>query len=265
VLSGRAALRAGAGLCTLATPAQAQARLEGRLPELMTFGYPGADVGPAPTASGLDAPRAIDALVPELTGKRVLAIGPGVPTAPAFADVIERLVYGAIAEGLAVVLDADALNHLAHQPSVLEGRPGDGAVVLTPHPGEAARLLGCKVADVERDRYAAAMQIATRYRAIVALKGARTLIAAPDGRIGVCPTGGAILGTGGSGDVLTGALAAMLANRTAPAFDTACAAVYLHGLAADRAAQRLPDRGLLASELADGLPEALAASAARAR
>jgi ADP-dependent NAD(P)H-hydrate dehydratase / NAD(P)H-hydrate epimerase len=258
LLSGRAALRAGAGLCTLATPTQAQARIEGHLPELMTLGYPGVEVATGASSTGFDAAHAIDALVPELTGKRVVAIGPGVPTAPAFAEVIERLVYGAVAESLPVVLDADALNHLVHRPSILDVRPGDGLVVLTPHPGEAARLLGKKVPEIEADRYAAALELAKRYSAVVALKGARTLIAAPDGRIGVCPAGGAILGAGGSGDVLTGAVAALIGNRSAPGFETVCAAVYLHATAADLAAERLPDRGLLASELADALPAALA-------
>jgi NAD(P)H-hydrate epimerase len=243
LLSGRAALRAGAGLCTLATSAQAQARVEGHLPELMTLGYPGGEVASGASSTGLDAAHAIDALVPEITGKRVVAIGPGVPTTPAFAEVIERLVYGAVAESLPVVLDADALNHLVHRPSILDVRPGDGLVVLTPHPGEAARLLGKKVPEIEADRYAAALELAKRYSAVVALKGARTLIAAPDGRVGVCPAGGAILGAGGTGDVLTGAVAALIGNRSAPGFETVCAAVYLH-----------------ATELADALPAALAAA-----
>jgi NAD(P)H-hydrate epimerase len=254
LLAGRAALRAGAGLCTLAAPQAAQTRIEGHLPELMTFGYPGAEPGSA----GLDATRAAAALTAELNGKRVVALGPGVPTAPAFAEVTERLVYAAVAEGLAVVLDADGLNHLAHRPSVLVGRPGDGPIALTPHPGEAARLLGGSVASIEADRFGAALALAERFQAIVALKGARTVVASPDGRFAVCVAGGPLLGVGGTGDVLTGTVAALLANRRAPAFETVCAAVQLHATAADRLAARLTaQRGLLASELADAIPESL--------
>jgi hydroxyethylthiazole kinase-like uncharacterized protein yjeF len=256
LLAGRAALRAGAGLCTLASPFAAQARLEGRRPELMTLGYPlGEDGG----QGAVDVGKTAAALVQELTGKRVVAIGPGVPTVHAFAEVIERLVYTCVAEGLMVVLDADGLNHLAHRPSILGGRPGVGAVVITPHPGEAARLLGGNVASVEADRYGAAAQLAERYGAVVVLKGARTVIAAPDGRLAVCAAGGPILGVGGTGDVLTGALGALLASRSAPPFETACAAVYVHARAADLAVERGQTRGLFASELADGLPGAFSA------
>jgi NAD(P)H-hydrate epimerase len=259
LLAGRAALRAGAGLCTLASPSAAQARLEGRLPELMTFGYPLGD-GASGAQTGIDVGRTAAALMQELTGKRVIAIGPGVPTAPAFAEVIERMVYGATAEGLTVVLDADGINHLAHRPSILGGRPGVGQVVLTPHPGEAARLLGSNVATVEADRFAAAAGLAERYGAVVALKGARTVIAAPDGRIAVCAAGGTILGVGGTGDVLTGAVGALLASQLAPSFESTCAAVYLHARAADLVAATGQPLGMLASELADRLPRALSSA-----
>jgi NAD(P)H-hydrate epimerase len=117
-------------------------------------------------------------------------------------------------------------------------------------------LLGSNVAAIESDRFGAAAALAQRYAAAVALKGARTVVCAPDGRVAVCPAGGPILGVGGSGDVLTGALAALAAARVAPSFETTCAAVYLHARAADRAAASGPDRGLLASELADALPAA---------
>jgi NAD(P)H-hydrate epimerase len=230
----------------------AQARIEGRLPELMTLAYPLEH----DSSQGIDAARAAAALVPEITGKRVVAIGPGVPTAPAFAEIIERVVYAATAEGLTIVLDADGLNHLSRRPSILSGRPGAGSVILTPHPGEAARLLGSNVTAIEADRFGAAASLAQRYAAVVALKGARTVVSAPDGRVAVCPAGGPILGVGGTGDVLTGALAALVVSRAAPSFETACAAVYLHARAADGVAAGGPDRGMLASELADALPGA---------
>ncbi len=259
LLAGRAALRAGAGLCTLASPHAAQARIEGRIPELMTFGYPGMD-GPADDGAhvGLDVGVVASALVTELNGKRVVAIGPGVPTAPAFAEVIERVVYAAVAEGLHVVLDADGLNHLAYRPSVLAGRPGPGSVVMTPHPGEAARLLGSNVNAIEADRFGAAHALAKRFDAVVVLKGARTVVAAPDGRFALCAAGGPILGVGGTGDVLTGALAALLASRLAPGFETAAAAVQLHARTADAMAEGGANSGLFAGELADALPMILA-------
>ena len=252
LLAGHAALRAGAGLVTLATPLSAQARVDGKLPELMTFGYPGAD---PEGGHGLDVGKAVAALVAEVMGKRVVAIGPGVSTAPAFADIIEKLVYAAVAEGVTVVLDADGLNHLAHRPSILAGRPGSGTIVLTPHPGEAARLLGKKVADIEADRYAAVKALAEKYDAVVALKGARTLVASPDGRVLLCAAGGPVLGVGGTGDVLTGATAALCANRKAPAFESVAAAVFLHATAADLLAAET-SRGVLAGEIADALPHA---------
>ncbi|MEO6951471.1 MAG: NAD(P)H-hydrate dehydratase [Polyangia bacterium] len=253
LLAGRAALRAGAGLVTLATPLSAQARVDGKLAELMTFGYPGAD---PEGGHGLDVGKAVAALVAEVNGKRVVAIGPGVSTAPAFAEVIEKLVYAAIAEGVTVVLDADGLNHLAHRPSILAGRPGSGTVVLTPHPGEAARLLGTTVRDIEADRYAAVKALVKKYDAIVALKGARTLVASPDGRVLLCAAGGPVLGVGGTGDVLTGATAALCANRNAPVFESVAAAVFLHATAADLLAAET-SRGVLAGEIADALPHAL--------
>ena len=262
LLAGRAALRAGAGLCTLAAPHAAQARIEGRIPELMTFGYPGMD-GPADDGAhvGIDVSAVTAALVTELNGKRVVAIGPGVPTAPAFAEVIERVIYTAVAEGLHVVLDADGLNHLAYRPSVLAGRPGQGSVVMTPHPGEAARLLGSNVTAIEADRFGAAHTLAKRFDAVVVLKGARTVVAAPDGRFALCAAGGPILGVGGTGDVLTGALAALLASRLAPGFETAAAAVQLHARTADALAEGGASSGLFAGELADALPMTLAGAA----
>ena len=259
LLAGRAALRAGAGLCTLASPIFAQARIEGRIPELMTFGYPGID-GPGADGAhvGLDVATVVASLKTELNGKRVIAIGPGVPTAPAFAEVIERVIYAAIAEGLHIVLDADGLNHLAHRPSLLAGRPGAGSVVMTPHPGEAARLLGSNVAAIEADRFGSALALAKRFDAVVALKGARTVIAAPDGRIALCAAGGPILGVGGTGDVLTGAVSALLASRVAPAFESAAAAVQLHARTADILAEGGAASGMFAGELADALPLTLA-------
>jgi NAD(P)H-hydrate epimerase len=160
-----------------------------------------------------------------------------------------------IASDLPLVLDADALNHVAQDPTLLHKRTA--GTVLTPHPGEAARLLSSPVPDVQADRYGAARALADRYAAVAVLKGARTVIAAPDGRLAVNPTGNPGLGTGGTGDVLTGCVGAALA-RLGDAFLAACAAVYLHGAAGDLAASRRSETGLLAGDVIDALPHVLA-------
>jgi ADP-dependent NAD(P)H-hydrate dehydratase / NAD(P)H-hydrate epimerase len=139
------------------------------------------------------------------------------------------------------VIDADALNLLAKAPQKVRD------AVLTPHPGEAARLLGSDTTRVQADRFAAARALAKRYDAIVVLKGAGSLVAAPDGRVAVCPWGNPGMATGGTGDVLTGVIAALRAQGL-PAWDAACAGVALHARAGDVAAGDAP-RGLVASDL----------------
>ncbi len=238
LLCGGAALRAGAGLVTLAAPSRLQPVVDGRCLELMTTWY--AD-------DPLDAADATRALAQALDGKRALAAGPGMPTDPAIRAALQALA----ARGLPLVFDADALNHLAQAPEILQSRPPS---VLTPHPGEAARLLGRTVADVQADRVASAEELASRFGAVVVLKGARTVIAGGSGaggRLAICPTGGPSLATGGTGDVLTGIVGALLARGCEP-FDAACAAVYAHGAAGDWCAAA---RGsLVAHDLIDALP-----------
>ena len=157
------------------------------------------------------------------------------------------------------MVDADALNAIAADNALWPRR--GSPTVLTPHPGEAARLLGMTPGAVQEDRIGAARAIADRYGAVCVLKGARTVIASPDGRLAVNPTGNPGLGTGGTGDVLTGIVAAALARwpgasdqdgRVDP-FVAACAAVYLHGAAGDRAAAARSQTGLLASDVLDAL------------
>ncbi len=198
-LSSMAALRSGAGLVTLAW--------EGRE-------IPAPD--PIMTAElDAEAPDAIDRLVALAEGKRVVAIGPGMSTGPG-----GRALVRAALERLEVpmVLDADALNHLAGElERVAESR---APVVLTPHPGEAARLLGTGTADIERDRVAAVRELAERSRAVVLLKGAGTLVCdgeAADGFVTINPTGNPALATAGAGDVLTGVIAGLMAQGRRPA------------------------------------------------
>lgn len=233
LLCAQGALRGGAGLVTLSVPPVAESGVLGRVPEAMLSPFD-------PEAA--DAPSRLAALV---AGKRSVVIGPGMPVSAAAAAFV-RHVAGSVE--LPVVLDADALNQLALGPL-------SGPRVLTPHPGEAARLLGVDTAVVQSDRVAAARRLAAATSAVVVLKGARTVVAAPDGTVTINPTGNPGLGTGGTGDVLAGLVGALLAQRLAP-LDAARLAVYLHGRAADLLAAELGQVGLLAGDVAAALPRA---------
>ncbi|KAF1688134.1 bifunctional ADP-dependent NAD(P)H-hydrate dehydratase/NAD(P)H-hydrate epimerase [Pseudoxanthomonas broegbernensis] len=221
VLCAEAALRGGAGLASVATRAEHVAAALARRPEAM-----------ARAVAGAGDLRAL------LDGAGVVACGPGLGR----AEWGRELYRCVLDSGHPLVLDADALNLLAEAPRL----PGDA--VLTPHPGEAARLLGADTATVQRDRYAAAAELAQRYRCTVALKGAGTIVAAPDRAPRVLAAGNPGMATGGMGDLLTGAIAAMRAQGL-PAFEAACAGVLLHGLAGDAAAHEAGQRGLLPSDL----------------
>jgi NAD(P)H-hydrate epimerase len=255
VLAGSAVLRAGAGLCTVALERTLQPSFDGRVPELMSAGYASADEGAPPSdeEAGTEAAGELCALV---SGKRVVAAGPGMPVAPVYGDVLARVIAGALAARAGVVLDADALNHVARDPQILAARAEPGRVILTPHPGEAARLLGRGTDEVQGDRVGAARALAARFSAVVALKGARTVVAAPDGRLAVCPTGNPGLGSGGTGDVLLGCVAALFAEEPEP-FSACARAVYLHGAAGDLAAATHGERGLIAHDVVDALPRVL--------
>jgi NAD(P)H-hydrate epimerase len=154
-----------------------------------------------------------------------------------------------------IILDADGLNAFAGTPRRLRDLPGP--LVITPHPGEMARLLGREVQDVQDDRLGTAREAARLTGGVVILKGARTVVAGPEGRAFVIPTGNAAMATGGMGDVLTGAVAALVAAGLPP-FEAAVCAAYLHGLAGDLAAGSSGELGLLAREVADHLPRGLA-------
>ncbi len=183
----------------------------------------------------------------------MVAIGPGLTTHPEVVGLV-REVLPRIDRPL--VVDADALNALGGEAALLL-RDVPGPVVITPHPGELSRLLGTPVPEIQADRVASARHAARTLGAVTVLKGARTVVAAPDGRAGIVPTGNAAMATGGMGDVLTGMVASLLAQRL-PAFEAAAAAAYLHGLAGDLAAGHGVELGLLAREVADHVPGALA-------
>jgi len=208
----------------------------------------------APVADGADGSFAATALAPLLALARerdAVAFGPGVGRD---AEVQKLARDFALRCPRPLVLDADGLFPFAKAAlGALKTRKA--ATILTPHPGEAARLLGVTAAEINRDRVGAARRIAAEAGSVVLLKGAATVIAAPDRRTVLNPTGGPSLGTGGTGDVLTGIVVALLAQGM-PAFEAAALGAWLHGFAGDRVAARRGRSGLLASEVASDLPEA---------
>jgi NAD(P)H-hydrate epimerase len=226
-MAALAALRIGAGLVTAAVPAAVLALVAGIAPELMTW-----PLGAGP-AGGISA----EALAPEalaglMAGKTVLAIGPGIGQAAETAKFVTGLLA---ATKIPAVIDADALNILAAKPVPLAKLAKGRTVVLTPHPGEMARLAGMTVAEVQADRLKVARGFAERFAVTLVLKGARTLIAHPDGRVAVNTNGNPGMAKGGSGDLLTGLVAGLLAQFPGDAGKAVEAAVCLHGLAADLA------------------------------
>jgi ADP-dependent NAD(P)H-hydrate dehydratase / NAD(P)H-hydrate epimerase len=235
LLAARAVLRGGGGLATIATWPEALAAMHAQ-PEIMTV--------------ALDADDPQGSLAQALERRAAVAIGPGLGLDARARAIVEEVVLGWAGP---VVVDADALGHFAGRAEAL--REAKGPRVLTPHAGELARLLGSDSRRIEAHRFAAARRAAEVTRATVVLKGPRTIVATAD-RLDVCGEGNAVLGTGGTGDVLAGLTAALLC-RQAP-HEAACGAVLLHARAADRWRVRVgADRGLLAGELADAIPDAL--------
>jgi len=234
LLAATSAARGGAGLVTLAVPASLQSTFAGRVLEVTTIGLVEKDGDIDPQAAG----HALKKLEPS-----ALVVGPGL----AETEGYRSLVVGLVARpGAPMVADGGALTLLS-QSGEWWNPPGR-ELVLTPHPGEFARLTGEMVAaddDIRRER---ASQAARRFAQVVVLKGARTVVAAPDGRVAVAPFANAALATAGSGDVLAGLIGALLAQGMKP-FDAASLGVYLHGAAGQRISTRLGDSGLLASDL----------------
>lgn len=247
-LASEAVLRAGAGLVTVATSHSAQ---------LLLVNQARAEVMTEPldeTESGALSDAAIERAL-ELAAKRtVLAIGPGLSSSDErtrhfVLEVVKR-------RPCPVVIDADGLNALAPWPDDLRGSD-ELPIIITPHPGEMARLTNKSNAEIVADRINTARAFATSHHVITVLKGSRSLIAAPDGEVYVNPTGNAGMATAGSGDVLTGLISGLLAQRTTDALEAVIAGVYLHGLAGDLAANKLGMRSLLASDITNHISEAI--------
>ena len=262
-LVARAAQRAGAGLVTVLAPAGAQQILAAKLDEQMTLALPEED--------GAASADAFDQIAEFARKAAVLCVGPGLTTKPGAVALVLRL----IAEiDKPLVLDADGLNALAAHPDIIAKRADNphAPLILTPHPGEAARLLNTTIEAVESDRVAAARELATCYKAIVLLKGRYTLIADINGDILINTTGNPGMATGGAGDTLTGIIGGLLAQNArmrdkAADGDThprhiadtrvVALAAYAHGLAADLAAQETGEAGLTAGDIIAHLPRAL--------
>lgn len=242
VLAARAAVRGGAGLVTAAVPAPLADLVDGQSLESMTL--------PLPESEGCFAAAGWTALEAALTGKNSLAVGPGLGRSEEAFVLVRRLVAESV---LPLVLDADGLNAFAGDLAALAGRRAP--TVLTPHPGELGRLLGLTTAEVEADRVSAALAAAGRSGAVVVLKGRRSLIASPEGELWINPTGHPILASGGSGDVLTGLLGALLAQGY-ESLAAARLAVFLHGLAGEKLAAESGPRGGRAGDLVEQLPAA---------
>ncbi|SRR5579875_71822 len=248
VLASWAALRAGAGLVTVATPEPALPIVAAHAPEVMTAPLPA-------TLAGTISERSLEgaAFASLLAGKRALAIGPGLSTDAETQSFIRRVVIGS--REVPVILDADGLN--AFDGRAAELRQSAGLLALTPHPGEMARLLGCSVPQLQRARVEAARKAAADWDAHVILKGHHTVVAAPDGSVFVNSTGNPGMASGGTGDALTGMLGAMTAQfGTADWHRVLAFGVYLHGLAGDVALEEKGGAPLLASDLIQSIPGA---------
>lgn len=243
ILAGKGALRSGIGLLQLITPKGLSVGLDLALTEATVWSAEGEEY--------LEG-NAWPVIFERAEKAQALAMGPGLGQNPELLLVIEEVLRNL---PLPVVLDADALNILANEPGLLGWREGRGPLILTPHPGEMARLCGCSTEEIQENRLELAATRAVEWGAIIVLKGAITVIATPDGRVFLNPTGNPGLGTGGTGDVLTGSILAWLAQGVDPC-SAACLGVYLHGKAADELAKEFGWSGFTASEVADRLPKA---------
>jgi NAD(P)H-hydrate epimerase len=244
LLVAGAALHCGCGLSSLALPRTLAGQLEGRNPTLMLTLLP-------ESAPGLVQELTMAELSQICSGKTALAIGPGLGLNKAVANLTEILLKES---SLPLVLDADALTLLAENPDILpKKRP---QTILTPHPGEMARLLKCKTADIQNRRIAAATELAVGLGVYVVLKGAATVIAAPDGSISINSSGNTLLATAGSGDLLTGIIGSFLAQGLSP-LAAAQVGVFLHGLLADQLLDSGLTQGVTVLELEQSLSKTL--------
>jgi hydroxyethylthiazole kinase-like uncharacterized protein yjeF len=245
-MAGFSALRAGAGLSTVATPKSVLATVAAFHPELMTEPLAETEHG---TISLCAVGHNLDALLERTT----LAIGPGISRNSETATFVRTIVTRG---DKALVVDADALNAFEGAADQLSGR--GRTVVITPHPGEMARLTGLSIPQIQANRLEVARNFAREHQLIVVLKGHRTLVAASDGTVWVNPTGNPGMATGGTGDILTGMVAGLIAQHPQRALEASALAVYLHGLAGDLASESAGENCMVATDLVRFLPQAFA-------
>ena len=244
-LAARAALRGGAGLVTAAVPASQQPVVAALAPEYMTEAL-------AESAHGFVGRAAVPRVRQLAEAMDAVALGPGLSLADDAQALARELIAGVPRP---MVVDADALSALAGHLHLLKDAAGPR--LLTPHPGEMARMLGVRVAEIQADRVERARDFATAHHIWLALKGAGTVVADPDGAVWINPTGNPGMAKGGSGDVLTGMIGAFLARRLEP-LAALRAAVYLHGLAGDLARDSVGEEGMIAGDIVEAIPRALA-------
>jgi NAD(P)H-hydrate epimerase len=236
--------RAGAGLVTLFIPESLNPILEVKVTEAMTLPI-------AETSEKTPSSKALDQILDFLQGKQALAVGPGISTNEDTVALVKALLPKVRCP---MVLDADAITALSDDPAILhEARV---PLVLTPHPGEMARICQSTVADVQRDRIESASKFSRDRGVVLVLKGHRTIIAAPDGRLAINSTGNPAMASGGMGDTLTGIITGLLGQGFDP-FRAASLGVYVHGAACDRLFDGISTRGLLASDMLDEVPAVL--------
>jgi hydroxyethylthiazole kinase-like uncharacterized protein yjeF len=250
ILAARGALRAGVGLVTVATPTTALALVAAGAPEIMTEALPVLDDG------SLQA-QAVDRALALARERDAVVLGPGLPADAATRDFVRAFVPRC---PVPLLVDAEGLNALApsrRAPGATALLRRKAGTVVTPHPGEMARLLACSVPEVQAHRLESGARLARETGAVVVLKGQRTLVSHPEGRAAINPTGNPGMATGGMGDVLAGIVGALLARGREP-WLAATAGAFLHGLAGDRAATEKGEEGLVAGDLVEALPLALA-------
>ncbi len=244
VMAAQGAMRSGAGLVTVAAPSGINDILEVKLTEAMT--EPLDDDG-----RGFPAGEASGRILNLLESRNVLVIGPGISREGEAGKMVKEVLAGLT---VPAILDADALWHLAGFMDVLKDTAAP--LILTPHPGEMGRLLGISAVEVQRDRIGIAREFAREYGCWLVLKGARSLVAAPDGRLFINTTGNPGMATAGTGDVLCGMIGAFVSQGLSP-LDSCIAAVYLHGEAGDSAAGEKGEEGLIATDVIEKIPQVL--------
>ncbi len=241
-LCARAAMRSGSGLVTLGAPSCIQPQAAVKLDEVMTV--------PLPCKDGKICDDATYDIIEKLKKNDVCAIGPGLGN----VDDIRAIIGEMLKEDTPCVIDADGLNAISGDIDILKGK--NCQVILTPHPGEMARLTGMSIEDIEKDRVGAATRLATEYNVVVVLKGHKTVVAAPSGEVHINESGNSGMASGGMGDVLTGVIVSFI-GQGLEVYNAAILGVFVHGLSGDLAAAELGETGLVAGDVIEKLPYAI--------